>query len=97
MRRMYVALAGMPPPDKAAGKLLSRFLKRPWFSRVWVVQEAVLARRAIITCGSRHVGWDDLCTAAEAIGMIDYGPVVDWEHLAYNATKHNALAKISGW
>lgn len=79
--RENVMLAGMPPPDNAAWKLLSRFLKRPWFSRVWVVQEAVLARRAVITCGSQQVGWDDLCTAAEAIDMIHYGPVVDWEHL----------------
>ncbi|RDW58773.1 hypothetical protein BP6252_13249 [Coleophoma cylindrospora] len=31
---------------------------RPWFTRVWVIQEVVVARRAMIHWGSRTMDWD---------------------------------------
>ncbi|KAG9186354.1 hypothetical protein G6011_02910 [Alternaria panax] len=34
---------------------LAAFLLRPWFSRVWIVQEFLLARRVTIWCGSSTV------------------------------------------
>jgi hypothetical protein len=37
-----------------------RLLERPWFSRLWVIQEAVLASRSIqFSCGSRILPWKD--------------------------------------
>jgi hypothetical protein len=31
---------------------------RPWFERLWVVQEALLARKAMFNCGQQSVGFD---------------------------------------
>jgi hypothetical protein len=41
-------------------------LERPWFGRLWVLQEAGLARSALAMFGGREVDFDDLiCTAAK--------------------------------
>lgn len=37
--------------------LLDPFLARPYFSRVWVVQEVVLSRKVIMMCGDTAVQW----------------------------------------
>lgn len=36
---------------------LLKLMKRPWFSRRWVVQEIVMARDAMIYCGSDSLPW----------------------------------------
>ncbi|KAJ2900610.1 hypothetical protein MKZ38_002309 [Zalerion maritima] len=36
-------------------------LSRPWFGRVWVLQEVVVSRYVSIQCGRRCVPWDDFC------------------------------------
>ena len=33
-------------------------LHRPWFGRLWVVQEVVLAKHAVVFCGNRSLSWD---------------------------------------
>lgn len=38
------------------------FLERPWFSRIWVFQEAVLNKRLIFGCGTEHLSRDALLT-----------------------------------
>lgn len=47
-------LHGLPPPDEIK-EALSALLQRKWFSRIWVLQEAALARSAIITCSWKEV------------------------------------------
>lgn len=39
---------------------LVRFIKRTWFSRVWIVQELALAKKIIIYCGKNQLDWDIL-------------------------------------
>jgi len=38
---------------------LLRFFSRPWFERVWVIQEVVRAKKAEIICGRRSITWKD--------------------------------------
>ena len=42
---------------------LARIFDRPWFRRVWVIQETVMAARALVYCGNFIVAWDDLARA----------------------------------
>lgn len=37
---------------------LGHFYTRDWFRRLWVVQEALLAKNIIVLCGSRQVPWE---------------------------------------
>jgi Heterokaryon incompatibility protein (HET) len=36
-------------------------LERPWFRRVWVLQELVVSKNPFVQCGSRSTTWDDFC------------------------------------
>jgi hypothetical protein len=41
---------------------LTLFLARPWFSRIWVLQEVYQAKKAILLCGTERVSWDAIQT-----------------------------------
>ncbi|KAI9774149.1 MAG: hypothetical protein M1840_005242 [Geoglossum simile] len=43
---------GLPPNGNRAWTTISEFLARPWFLRVWIIQEAVCARKLTFVCGS---------------------------------------------
>lgn len=47
-------LRGQPPSDEIR-EALSTLLRREWFSRIWVLQEAALARSAMVTCGRNEI------------------------------------------
>jgi hypothetical protein len=34
------------------------FFQRPWFTRMWVIQEVLFARAAIVVCGSQMLYWE---------------------------------------
>lgn len=41
---------------------LASLLEKPWFRRIWVVQEVAVARETIIYCGERSLTWEELCS-----------------------------------
>ncbi|KAK4452764.1 heterokaryon incompatibility protein-domain-containing protein [Podospora aff. communis PSN243] len=43
------------------------FFSRPYFSRVWVIQEVTLARHILMICGRQQVGWESLIAASFCI------------------------------
>jgi hypothetical protein len=46
-----------PPPD--TWKAIKLLWNRPWFERLWVVQEALLAQKATFNCGQQSVDFDE--------------------------------------
>ncbi|OMP89279.1 hypothetical protein BK809_0006000 [Diplodia seriata] len=40
---------------------------QPWFHRIWVIQEVVMARRVKVLCGSTTLTWENLLEAAELV------------------------------
>ena len=48
---------GLPRLDSPEWTALVRLFQRPWFQRIWVLQEAVMARTMTVVCGSHFVGW----------------------------------------
>lgn len=42
-------------------------VSRSWFSRVWTIQEVVLARNATVTCGSAELAWTTLMRSLKAL------------------------------
>ena len=41
---------------------IARLFQRPWFKRVWVVQEAVSATCVVVVCGTCSIDWEHLAT-----------------------------------
>lgn len=49
---------------------LEKLLKRSWFTRVWVVQELLVARRApMVGCGDVWVSWENFKQASWVVGI----------------------------
>ncbi|KAI1390503.1 heterokaryon incompatibility protein-domain-containing protein [Hypoxylon trugodes] len=53
--------------------LLHKFFYRPWFQRIWILQEIALARTATIVFGGRGIGWDRLLQAVDALRRLQLG------------------------
>ncbi|CZR68380.1 related to heterokaryon incompatibility protein [Phialocephala subalpina] len=43
-------------------KAILKLLRRPWFRRIWVLQEVALARRILIMCGSSEMNGYTFCS-----------------------------------
>jgi hypothetical protein len=51
---------GFPPLDHPTWPALIRLLNHDWFSRLWVVQEAILAQSLVLLCGTIKIEWQEL-------------------------------------
>ncbi|KAF4627329.1 hypothetical protein G7Y89_g10831 [Cudoniella acicularis] len=50
---------------------------RPWFRRVWIIQEVSVSKRADLVCGSRRVDWDDFVQAMKFSIKVGFNLSVD--------------------
>ncbi|KAK1752681.1 heterokaryon incompatibility protein 6, OR allele, partial [Echria macrotheca] len=46
---------------------LGAFLARPYFKRVWIVQEVAMAQRLVVVCGKQVINWDSLVHCSEIL------------------------------
>ena len=46
--------------DKHLCLAIVQFLQKPWFRRVWIIQEVAVSSKASIVCGSHKVSWEAL-------------------------------------
>jgi hypothetical protein len=44
-------------------RAMTSLMQRPWFSRLWVIQEVVLSKKAELYCGTRTLSWTDFANA----------------------------------
>ena len=51
---------GLPRPGADDWADLRKFLDRPWFHRVWIIQEVVLQWNVQLVCGFKCFRWEDL-------------------------------------
>ncbi|KAH7303227.1 heterokaryon incompatibility protein-domain-containing protein [Stachybotrys elegans] len=58
---------GIPFDDEPSWEAFSNFFDRPWFERMWTVQEIIQARKAIVVCGSYSLPWELVSAAARWI------------------------------
>lgn len=55
------------PYKEEAWLAIYKLLRRPWFARLWVQQEARLAKEATVRCGNSAITWDHFCSATFSI------------------------------
>jgi hypothetical protein len=53
--------------DQLDAQALNAFLNQPWFSRLWVVQEACLPSKMILCNGTSTLNWNDILAASTII------------------------------
>jgi hypothetical protein len=55
----------LPPLFDPIWLCVRKFWSRPWFHRVWIIQEFILAQEVSIMCGSRIVDWRELWASTQ--------------------------------
>jgi hypothetical protein len=63
---MFPAL-GIEDADHPVWFALENLLAWPWFSRLWVFQESILAKEIIVGCGSQWLNWKILLSLADEL------------------------------
>ena len=60
---------GLPEPSHGVWLALGSLMMRPWFRRLWTLQEAVLPEIVQVLCGSKTTSWETLEEFALAITL----------------------------
>ncbi|KAL4731442.1 hypothetical protein ACLX1H_000409 [Fusarium chlamydosporum] len=55
---------GIPFNDDESWDAFTDFFDRPWFQRMWTVQEIIQARKGIVLCGTYSLPWEHISAAA---------------------------------
>lgn len=50
----------LPAPGSPKWSELGKFLARPWFQRVWIIQEIAFSKNIQFLCGSNYISWEDM-------------------------------------
>lgn len=53
---------------------LGHFLNRNWFTRVWIIQEIVLAKEILLLCGTQKLDWENLASISRYITHSSWRP-----------------------
>lgn len=56
----------LPPANDKRWAALRAFFRRPWFRRVWIIQEFVYATDVCVICGDIEIDWHRLWLASKA-------------------------------
>ncbi|KAK0108235.1 hypothetical protein ONS95_003054 [Cadophora gregata] len=70
---------------------------RPWFSRIWIIQELALAHRAIVHCGNASLDWDVLFAACKALGRAATDGSHFWNQTANQPRRFRAMTTLNVW
>ena len=73
---------------------LRKFLSRPWFHRVWILQEVVLQRTVEFVCGSKCFDWNDLALFAYYMVKYDMEQFLGLEEPGDHETTESSCTRI---
>ncbi|KAK3357967.1 heterokaryon incompatibility protein-domain-containing protein [Lasiosphaeria hispida] len=63
------SLGDVLKPPETFHRAVTTLLRRPWFRRVWIIQEVAFARSAVVLSGRDAMDWDAFINAVRFIDM----------------------------
>ncbi|KAI4286773.1 MAG: hypothetical protein L6R35_003974 [Caloplaca aegaea] len=84
----------LPSPESEAWRALGQLLSRPWFQRLWIVQEAVLSHDLKFMDGRKHITWDDMSLFAICMMDNNLESLLDVGHSAEHEETESGLSRI---
>jgi len=77
------------PNANAEWRAIGELIKRPWFTRRWIIQEIALAQDAYMLCGQKKIRWVDFADAISLFNDVETGSKSLSEHMrSEKALKH---------
>ncbi|KAK9420200.1 putative WW domain-containing protein [Seiridium unicorne] len=61
---------------------IREILHRPWWTRVWIMQEAIVARKLVLICGEQVMDWDHIETTAKDLRWRTTGKTTGEENIS---------------
>lgn len=88
LSRLDQALVDLKSNGSAKLAAIISLYERPWFRRVWVIQERVLSRNCIIHCGMARMQWSDFFGGFWLLcGLRDYLNIASTTHHGQDSSK----------
>jgi hypothetical protein len=88
---------GRAHPSSRAWASIVKLYGRPWFGRLWVVQEAALAGDLVLVCGKKQISWE-LFIAFTSISITSFCTVLantpSLQSAPYHQSMYQAVAEI---
>ncbi|KAI4098230.1 MAG: hypothetical protein L6R37_006600 [Teloschistes peruensis] len=75
-------------------QLLAELLDRPWFTRAWVFQEAVVAKRGIVLCGSLEIDMEVLINLLDGVCDRDFEEVGETASIMHTSKGYKPMFAI---
>ncbi|KAL5315559.1 hypothetical protein ACEPPN_016427 [Leptodophora sp. 'Broadleaf-Isolate-01'] len=85
---------GLPYTQSVDWIRLSRVFSKPYFERIWIIQEVVNARKAILACGSVSVDWEIVRNLARSVRKCGCLGNLEYDGSAPGITSVNAMADL---
>ena len=70
-RTTDLSSAGLPHPQHPAWEALQSLFSRPWFRRMWIIQEVVLSQDVAVILGEYLISWNLVLETAQAYLKLD--------------------------
>lgn len=71
-----------------------KLIRRPWWTRTWVVQEISLAKEALVVCGDKDINWDVFATAILILNWEQNNPMDSLLSYDYALSLLKLIAKL---
>ncbi|KAL8751690.1 MAG: hypothetical protein Q9184_005989 [Pyrenodesmia sp. 2 TL-2023] len=84
----------LPVPGSPAWYDVGKLLGRPWFQRLWIIQEAVLSHDVRFICGRVCIPWKDLSIFAICMIDNDLGGILALDVSAEHEAHESGLTRI---
>ena len=78
----------LPAPGSPKWSELAKFLERPWFHRVWIIQEVAFSKDIQFLCGENYISWQDI--SLFAICMIQHDLI---QYLSLNGAPQETISE----
>jgi hypothetical protein len=88
---------GFPAQDAEEWVALINLFRRPWWLRVWVLQEAVVARTATAMCGTLRANFDSLIKVADCLGVNGSIGIYDVSDEAPGVLSARVIKSLRAW
>ncbi|KAL9577027.1 MAG: hypothetical protein Q9212_006640 [Teloschistes hypoglaucus] len=75
-------------------QVLADLLGRPWFTRAWVFQEAVVAKRGIVLCGSLEIDMEVLINLLDGVCDRDFQEVGETASIMHTSKGYKPMFAI---
>ena len=87
----------LPPGDSPLWTDLVTFLSRPWFQRLWIIQEVVLSKEVWVMCGRHILPWRRLATPCSNMNLSGISSWLSTRRQSAEAGGATAVIPTNGW